>query len=385
MKNLYFLFFLCCSTSTFSQEWTQKNDFPLDDININLPSFTVNEENYIIHSILAKLCKYDADTDTWSITTIDWMVDVGYQHGFALTIGDKVYVAAGLPGIPGDNQQIFYEFDPSTEIWTQLTDIPNLLFHSSIPISTFTYEGKGYLLFHHKMISYDPATDTWTDNISSYPDSPYIFNTTHFFINGKFYAGAGNNSSLESSPNFFEYDPETNSWTQIADYPHSTTPLAMMSFAIDGKGYTGLGQGSIYDSQFYSYNPSTDSWSMVLDCGYVAKAAFTFTSNGKGYIGGGWRTSPIEFYDDLWEYDPTILSAENYSSTSISIFPNPAHNVLNIDSQSPLETVKIYTISGGLIKEASNSSIDVFELPSGLYFARISIDGETFTKKFVKY
>jgi len=69
---------------------------------------------------------------------------------------------------------------------------------------------------------------------------------------------------------------------------------------------------------------------------------------------------------------------------SISIYPNPVQNNLKINTDFPIDYIKIYTLQGQLINETKNKQIDVSLLSSGLYFASITIDGKNSIKKFIK-
>ncbi len=77
------------------------------------------------------------------------------------------------------------------------------------------------------------------------------------------------------------------------------------------------------------------------------------------------------------------LGSEDFNKLSFALYPNPTQDVLNIDSQEPVDSVRIYSINGSLIKE-TNPSISVSELSKGLYFAQINVGGNTITKKFIK-
>jgi len=66
------------------------------------------------------------------------------------------------------------------------------------------------------------------------------------------------------------------------------------------------------------------------------------------------------------------------------MFPNPTQNVLNIVPSEEVESIKIYSSYGLLVKEISNTTIDVSTLSNGLYFAQVSINGKILTKKFIK-
>jgi Leucine-rich repeat (LRR) protein len=79
-----------------------------------------------------------------------------------------------------------------------------------------------------------------------------------------------------------------------------------------------------------------------------------------------------------------VLGLEDYDSITFTMFPNPAQNVLNIESKKMIENVKIYSLQGQLIKEGNNTTVDVSDLSYGLYFVQVSIEGITLTKKFIK-
>jgi hypothetical protein len=92
-----------------------------------------------------------------------------------------------------------------------------------------------------------------------------------------------------------------------------------------------------------------------------------------------------------WCKDSTTIYSEDCSLgldynnfITFSMFPNPTQNVLNILPSEEVESIKIYSSYGLLVKEISNTTIDVSTLSNGLYFAQVSINGKILTKKFIK-
>ena len=79
-----------------------------------------------------------------------------------------------------------------------------------------------------------------------------------------------------------------------------------------------------------------------------------------------------------------ILGVEDYNQITFTLFPNPTQEVLNIESQEFVESIRIYSVNGNLIKETLNPEIRVSELTKGLYFAQVSINGKILTKRFIK-
>ena len=95
--------------------------------------------------------------------------------------------------------------------------------------------------------------------------------------------------------------------------------------------------------------------------------------------------------NNIWCKDPWAVYSEecelglgDNTFVHFTLYPNPTQNILSIESQHQIETVKIYNLQGQLIKEESSSSIDVSNLTTGLYFVQVTVDGKRITKKFIK-
>ncbi len=97
-----------------------------------------------------------------------------------------------------------------------------------------------------------------------------------------------------------------------------------------------------------------------------------------------WCTGPpLQNPNSYYSEDCSLGTAE-FGNLEFSIYPNPVKDVLTVNSQESIDFLKIYSTNGKLLKEATESSINVSELASGLYFVMVSIDGSTDTKKFIK-
>ena len=75
------------------------------------------------------------------------------------------------------------------------------------------------------------------------------------------------------------------------------------------------------------------------------------------------------------------------SSDWISIFPNPAQNLLTIEVQKPYSKILVEIIDekGSVIykKESLDSPISFNNSIHGIYFVRLSVDNETITRKII--
>ena len=72
---------------------------------------------------------------------------------------------------------------------------------------------------------------------------------------------------------------------------------------------------------------------------------------------------------------------------SLRVFPNPAAERINIPSDTHAKTVLIFSPVGALLatKELGyENSVDIHDLPQGLYYVRITTEKGIFSGKFVK-
>lgn len=90
---------------------------------------------------------------------------------------------------------------------------------------------------------------------------------------------------------------------------------------------------------------------------------------------------------DLEEYFGITSVAEN-ESLQCSLYPNPANDILNVESINPITCCEIYSIEGSLVCRTENCSekvnINIAELPTGTYLIKIYSDGITQNKMFIK-
>lgn len=93
----------------------------------------------------------------------------------------------------------------------------------------------------------------------------------------------------------------------------------------------------------------------------------------------GWCKDATASYSEFCE-----LGTEDFTLADFQLFPNPTGNLLNIQSKENIESVKIYSTQGILVKEVSSKTIDVSQLTAGLYFIQLTANAKFLTKKFIK-
>jgi N-acetylneuraminic acid mutarotase len=117
-------------------------------------------------------------------------------------------------------------------------------------------------------------------------------------IGNRGYMGLGhvNGTGVDISyKDWWAYDPASNSWTQKANYPVNNH--GAVTFSSDTRGY--VGGGSALSNEFYEYNPVTNSWSPIAPCPLTPGDTQGFSIQNKGYVYQG---------NQLVEYDPSTNS-----------------------------------------------------------------------------
>ncbi|ASB49751.1 chitobiase/beta-hexosaminidase C-terminal domain-containing protein [Alkalitalea saponilacus] len=105
----------------------------------------------------------------------------------------------------------------------------------------------------------------------------------------------------------------------------------------------------------------------------------------------------LQFRDDIqlvpraWaDFEEVIESGFNSAEAKgYSLSPNPTQNVLIIQSPDVMASIKLYNISGSLVRSAivnsSSHSLNVSDLPNGVYLIKITdIDGEVVMSRIIK-
>jgi hypothetical protein len=87
-------------------------------------------------------------------------------------------------------------------------------------------------------------------------------------------------------------------------------------------------------------------------------------------------------------YTLVSINTPDFIATNIKIYPNPANNIVYIESAVNIGEVRIYDNMGRLVKEDfvvnKTASIQLSDLPKGLYILELFVDGEGHYYKLIK-
>jgi hypothetical protein len=170
-------------------------------------------------------------------------------------------------------------------------------------------------------------------------------------------------------------------------------------FKLTVKSYQGgqLSNDSVefYLADFRFTNDSLDyivnTWEWV-DCSIFQvfdSLKFSLSSSDNGAFG---MNTPAFFCMDNLTIDVTVGKNDVTSiQNKVEIFPNPASEVLyfrNINVNSK-RSISIFNMNGQMLSEnyinANQKSLDISNLPVGIYSVKIQTESETIYKKFVKH
>ncbi len=197
----------------------------------------------------------------------------------------------------------------------------------------------GHRIFQKTMKRLDLTNYTWYE-MDSLP-FPTIFNMVSFELNGEFYIGMGADSSVmingEAQPSrkLWKYNPNANAWTRLADYPGTGYQINPTGFSMNGNGYIFYNAIPLvfptnFRSEFWRYNPQTNSWTQIpqvpsnLNPQYGEKYEVVVKDNKAYFISCQKYSLGVAFYyyalqNVCQEYDP---QANSFKQIALMRTPN---------------------------------------------------------------
>lgn len=262
---------------------------------------------------------------------------------------------------------------------------------------------------------YDTLTAGYTNQYSSVkrpivsnPPTDWSLETVHFISNGR-------HNSIRT-PNFKEENEDIfgpkNSSSPLKFYITNTTYAALDMQ--DGSGFSKKFGGDSGDDPDYFrlLVKSVSSSNTILKTDTIYLADFRFEDNANDYILRDWVAADVVSCDRLdFELQSSDVGSFGMntpayfcmsigqkntngvaaiSSNNLVLFPNPVISHLTLKSNDLIKSVEIFTASGTRVSEKNNYLptsdilLDVSNLNSGFYFARVLTDKGMSIYKFFK-
>ena len=254
-------------------------------------------------------------------------------------------------------------------------------------MTSFVIGDKAYInsfFNNNDFYEFDPANNTWIVK-ENYPFSN-MYSYVSFAINGKGYLGLGfgqdENDDYVNLRRLYEYNPITNTWLRKTDFPGAPRSNGV-AFVIGKYAYFGMGNmRGKWMKDFWRYDPVQDEWTQVDSCGYAAEGCWSFVLNGKAYVGGGFWVG-----HNVWQYTPESTNLDNVAACcGVAIYPNPANDKVYVTFESgDVAEVEFYDMQGRNIFVPSNGdSYSLSHLKNGCYLLKIEAGQKVFTQKIIK-
>jgi len=238
---------------------------------------------------LATLQAYDPTTNSW--TALADLPGPRYAGDGAGVINSQLYVAGGWTQSPPLPNDTLFVYDRPTDRWSSLASMP----HLSACGATGVIDGKLYVTtacngfsgYTSLLDVYDPGTDSWTSLANS--ASPHS-QPAAGVINDKLYVAGGLRGDGNVTNLLEVFDPATNQWATLAPMPRGVVSSA--SAVLNGRLYVFGGQpaGGRSINLVQVYDPHTNRWATAL-MPVARGGAGAAVAYGIAFVAGGANSS----------------------------------------------------------------------------------------------
>jgi hypothetical protein len=235
---------------------------------------------------------------------------------------------------------------------------------------------------------FDPESNTWTQ-LNDFPGTARR-QAVAFAMGDEAYLGTGDDGVMRND--FWMYVPETDTWIQKADFP-GTPRAGATGWGIFPTGFIATGEdiNFSYKKDVWEYNYFSNTWIQRADFpGNGRKNAISFVINGIAYLGTGFSGV---FEDDFYAYTG-IVGINEKPSVAINVYPNPSADFLNISMDNEWLSAYDLSVSDAFGKECTQQcKMQVFSgkirlnlqnLNAGTYIYRLKTqNGSSIVGKFI--
>lgn len=163
-----------------------------------------------------------------------------------------------------------WQYNPAADEWTQKADVTG---SKRSQATAFVVNGKAYICSGNNngqllrdLRMYDPATNDWTEKarIDNYSDEEFDDdyatiprqNAVAFTMGNYVYLTAGESSSGSITSITWQYDPESDRWTQKTAF-EGTGRTGAVAFTLNNRGFALTGRsGSLNMDDVYEFLPN---------------------------------------------------------------------------------------------------------------------------------
>ncbi len=299
---------------------------------------------------------YDIAGNSWSTGTV--LPEARLAHGTVVWNGN-IYVIGGR-NTGGNQTNTVYRYDIGGDSWTTATALPVTydmggctIWDNVIYICGGIDNGNAHTNVYAGTIDTgNPDNITWA-TLDALPTPNSINGATA--LQGKIYMLGGFLNLATVTNDFWQYEPGTGTWTQLADYPY---PIVRNHFVIGRHG-----SGEIFGVA----GDANGDWGPPNNYYYKI-----------GLIGIEEYTDPVGAQKALLAVTPSVGSQNATISFSITSPSSVSLTLFNTVGQ------KVSSLFDGM-KEAGDHSVTIplHNLPAGVYFVNLQTDELSATQKLI--
>lgn len=396
---VFFIFF-----GNLSAQWVEKANMPT--ARHHPAGFGIGEYGYVVSGstnfsgFTNHFYRYDPNLDQWE--QLDNFPGNARSYAYGIEYNGKAYFGFGI-AVNDNYLNDLWVYDPEVDEWTELTSCPcsGRMHPAFVAHNDKLFVGMGNNNFNlNDWWEYDMNTDSWTQR----PNLPGNgrHHPFHFQAGDYVFAGLGHGSFFQNGytiyKDWYRYDLNTNNWTQMNDMP-GLARVAGTEFSYNGKGYVLSGDGPTHDNlaegEFWEYDPDTDTWvQFPSHPGQSSRwAPGSFVIDNTVYFFGGMYRSNTMLHNSMWSFNfDEYVTVENneLKYQELKVYPNPAEDNISF-SQNIFDNGKVqihvYDSRGSLVLNQSTdqNKIDISALTQGLYIVQLhSHNNEVYQLKFLK-
>ncbi len=238
------------------------------------------------------------------------------DRAISFSINGFGFIGTGLDSI-NLVQNDLWRYDTTSNSWTQMANFPGVARRDAVAfvVDSFAYVGTGIddsSAFGNTLVDfykYDPDFNTWTQIADYGSGLAYgVYKAVAVTVAGKGYVMTGRYYGIPYYQTWV-YDPPLDTWIQKSDFPNYYGRNGAVAFSVSNKIYITTGSDdNYYYNDMWEYNPLLDSWAQKQNFPGTGRiAAIAFTMDSLGIVGSG---SDGGYDDDFWSYN----AADNHWS-----------------------------------------------------------------------
>lgn len=232
-----------------------------------------------------------------------------------VSLDGKIYSIAGGNGSASSANN--YVYDPAAKTWTAIAPLPgarNAVTAGAVGGKIIVSSGWGASGPDAATWSYDPAANAWTA-VKANPAPRAAAGQA--VLDGKLYAigGCTTAACTPMSNTVVRYDPASDTWETLANYPASVA-FAACGAVGDAVVCTGGNNGTAGQKTGASYDPSSNTWTPIADAPADNWAASVATGGGKLLVVGGVQGAAVTNAGFAYDADANAWSSLPNANTA---------------------------------------------------------------------